>query len=450
MPKWRRPAASRAADDAAVRSAIEVHREGRVEDAVKVYESILERSPKHVDALHFLGVAEHQRGRTERALHLLERAADLAPLHPDIHSNHGNVLKLAGRLDDAEAAYRRALALRPDDPNATNNLGTVQRQRGHLEEAAATFRRVIALHPDHADAHQNLGNVLGTLNRFEEGLEAHREALRLRPRLGASYKYLGGMFYALGRIEEATDIYRQWQKIEPDNPMPGHLIAGCTGRDVPARASDDFVRRAFDDYAASFDQSLARLGYRAPALVAEAVAEVATGSERIDILDAGCGTGLLGPLLRDRARTLAGVDLSPKMLERARETARYDSLVEGELTEFLKSHPESYDVIVSADTLVYFGSLDEVTAAAMSSLRPGGHLVFTVERSQEGDAPDGFRIHPHGRYSHTEGYLRRVLAGAGFEVSFLRPAELRMEAGKWVSGLVAAARKPQLPSTRAS
>jgi predicted TPR repeat methyltransferase len=447
--KDRRPAASsRAADEAAVRSAIDLHRQGRVEEAAKVYEMVLARSPRHVDALHFLGVAEHMRGRTERALGLLEHAAELAPTHPDIHSNYGNVLKSAGRLDDAEASYQRALALRPDDANATNNLGTVQRARGQLEEAAATFRKVIARYPEHADAHQNLGNVLGSLNRFEEALDAHREALRLRPRAGASYKYLGGMFYALGRIEEAADIYRQWQRIEPSNPMPAHLIAGCTGQDVPARASDDFVRRAFDDFAASFDQSLARLGYRAPALVAEAVGEVALGSERLDVLDAGCGTGLMGPLLRERAQTLTGVDLSPKMLERARETRHYDSLVEGELTAFLRDHHESYDLVVSADTLVYFGSLDEVARAAASCLRPGGHLAFTVERSEESDAPEGFRIHPHGRYSHTEPYLRRVLAGAGFEVSILRPAELRKEAGKWVNGVVAAARRPERAAGR--
>ena len=89
-------------------------------------------------------------------------------------------------------------------------------------------------------------------------------------------------------------------------------------------------------------------------------------------------------------------------------------------------------MIVSADTLVYFGPLDGVAAAAASALRPGGVLVFTVEELA-GEA--GYAISPTGRYRHARGYVERVLADAGLQ-SEVVPAELRLESGEPVAGLV--------------
>ena len=69
----------------------------------------------------------------------------------------------------------------------------------------------------------------------------------------------------------------------------------------------------------------------------------------------------------------------------AREKQIYDELTQAELTAYLRDHPDGFDVIVTADTLVYFGALEEVAAAAAAALRPGGVLVFTVEEALEPD-----------------------------------------------------------------
>ena len=124
---------------------------------------------------------------------------------------------------------------------------------------------------------------------------------------------------------------------EPDNPIARHMLAACSGRDVPPRASDAFIETTFDSFAASFDSKLAKLQYRAPALVAEMLAESgAEASRSLDVLDAGCGTGLCGPLIAPYARRLVGVDLSESMLAQARAREVYDELVKRELTAYLR------------------------------------------------------------------------------------------------------------------
>src|SRR6267142_1056924 len=146
------------------------------------------------------------------------------------------------------------------------------------------------------------------------------------------------------------------------------------------------------------------------------------------------------PYLRPYARRLVGVDLSPKMLAQAAKRALYDESVAAELGSFLRASPGGFDVVASSDTLVYFGDLGEVLAAARRSLRPGGRLVFTLEHeANEAQAPAGYRIHPHGRYSHTESYVRSTLADAGFELLELEKANLRREGAAYVNGLVVAA-----------
>ena len=424
-------------------SAVQIHQQGQAQQAAELYRSILADSPNQVDALHFLGVAEHQLGDSESALAHIGQALKQIPDHPDALNNRGNVLKKLGRLDEAEADYRHALATRASDPNALSNLGTVLRAKGDAQGAVALFREVIAMRPDHAPAWQNLGHALADLNQLEDALKAQFEAMRLAPKSADSHRYLGAMLFAVGRIAEATEIYQRWLALYPDDARAQHFVAACTGQIVPARASDDCVRAEFEHFAANFEGTLARLEYQAPRLVAEEVARLLGNEEpRLAVLDAGCGTGLCGPYLRPRAAFMIGVDLSSAMIELARKRSLYDALVVEELTAYLRRHERTSDLIVSADTLVYFGDLGDVVAAAAKTLRPHGVLVFTVERAQPEDAPNGYRINPHGRYSHTGDYLLRTLAAAGFIAPSLREVQLRKEADAWVEGWLVSARVP--------
>jgi predicted TPR repeat methyltransferase len=245
----------------------------------------------------------------------------------------------------------------------------------------------------------------------------------------------------LGEVEIAVGIFDEWLAEEPGNPIALHMRAACTGSGVPPRASNGFVERTFDGFAASFESKLQKLSYRAPALVAAMVRDAGLQpAADLDVLDAGCGTGLCGPLMAPYAARLVGVDLSAGMLAHARDKGIYHALVQGELSEFLHDHVGAFDLIVSADTLVYFGALDEVFGRAAAALRPSGLFVCTLERLDPGGAID-HRLEMHGRYSHAEPYVARVLTGAGLRAEIAH-AELRLEAGTPVAGLVIRARKP--------
>ena len=435
----------------AVELAVTMQRRGRLDAAEEIYGRVLAAAPNHVDALHFLGLCRHHRGQYEEGLALVEQALALAPHNLDARNNLGNMLSSRGRLGEAEAAYRQVLALNPEFANAHANLGSILRRKHDLVGAEAALRRAIAINPDHAEAYHNLANVLRDADRDDEAIDAFGKALALRPYDGEVYRGAGAVLYAKGRVAEALAIYKRWLEVEPDSTSARHMIAACSGQQAPVRASDEFVRQTFEGFAEGFDQILSRLDYRAPALVAEAV-KTAGGEPAGDlaVLDAVVGTGWCGPLLRPYARRLIGVDLSPDMLRKALEKEVYDELCEGELTAFMRARPDAFELVVSADTLVYFGALEEVLHAAAEALLPGGTLVFTVEHANDRPA-GGFRLNPHGRYSHDQAYLRRALAGAGFSVLAMDHATLRQENKLPVAGLVVTARRdPDVPPLAAA
>jgi predicted TPR repeat methyltransferase len=423
----------------AVSFAILLQKNEQFVEAQEVYRRVLETAPDHPRALHYAGVLAHQQGRNGEALALIERSLALVPDQADWYSNLGVVLQSHARLERAIDSYRRAIAIDPSHANAHNNLGVLLRATGQPVEAEAAYRTAIRLSPEHIDAYTNLGILLNGLKRTEEAAACYCRVITLRPKHREARKLLALAHCTLGEVGKAAKILEEWLEEEPENPIAQHMLASCTGRDVPDRASNAFIEATFDSFASSFESKLERLSYRAPALIGAMLEDFGVErSHHLDVLDAGCGTGLCGAIVAPFARRLVGVDLSEGMLAHAKDKNVYHALTKAELTEYLRDHSEAFDLIVSADTLVYFGDLTGVIAALAGALRPNGLVVFTLEHAVA-DSVD-YRLELHGRYSHARAYVERLLTLSGLQSKIIQ-AELRTEAGAAVPGLVIRAAK---------
>jgi predicted TPR repeat methyltransferase len=417
--------------------AMKLHREREFDAAEKCYRAVLQVEPANANATHFFGVLMQQRGHGAQAFALIQQSILLDGAVAPWHNNLGNVLLGLERFDEAAAAYARCSELDPANREVLNNLGVLLRRLQRLQEAEEVLQRAIALDPDFADAHTNLAVLYAMLDRDDEAFAHFAKAVALTPDDLFARRLLVRAYGKCGRFAEAREVLHRWLETDPTNPQALHLLAAYGGAAVPDLDSDAYVEDEFNGFAQSFDAKLAALDYRAPQLVGDMVAGL-LGAPLTQgrILDIGCGTGLCAAYLRPYAKVLVGVDLSVNMLELARARGGYDQLVKADLVVFLETSTEAQDLVVSADTLIYFGRLGAVFAGVKKVLRPGGHLVFTLEA--HADAAD-FVLQSHGRYSHARGYIAAELERAGFEAIDIGESVLRSENNEPVTGWLVSA-----------
>lgn len=308
-------------------------------------------------------------------------------------------------------------------------------------EAEQHARRLLRRKPTHAGALYVLG--LSHLERGDdlECIRLLRDALNYDPAFLPGYAQLATTYSGLGLSAQAAAVYREWHAADPSSPEALHMKLATTGGDTPQRCSPEYIRVYFDEFAQTFDDVLGkRLRYRGPELMASTLAKYFDSRNVLpELLDAGCGTGLCGATVRRLCRRLTGVDLSEKMVALARERGCYDQLAVADIADFMMASPRGYDVVISADVLVYFGSLDAVLAAAHRALRPNGLFIATLESGDQ-IGHDDFILRPTGRYAHTETYLRKVLDAVGFQVVSLNKESLRREGSESVQAFVVVAR----------
>ncbi|MDO9425329.1 MAG: methyltransferase domain-containing protein [Methylobacterium sp.] len=286
------------------------------------------------------------------------------------------------------------------------------------------------------------GDALGAAEMAEQTLE-------IAPRYAPAWFLLGrareARYVSHGDLRDhhaALRAYAAALDLDPDDNQGARLALAQIGDGgVLAAISPAYVRTLFDAYAARFERHLVDdLAYRAPELMVAALDALPEAPAAYEsVLDLGCGTGLMGAALGDRARHLTGIDLSPLMLAEAARGKRYARLVEGDLVAGIMAEAEAAtDLVTAADVMIYVGALTGLLAGAVRVLRPNGRLAFSVQSH----AGDGLVLGADARYAHGDALVRDAVARAGLSLDHLEPATLRRERGLPVPGRIVVARRP--------
>jgi len=347
------------------------------------------------------------------ALALCMEALVLQPEHINLRCHAGYLLAEEGRFAEAEKLLREGLERQPESVSLSRNLAETLGAQGRFGEAIALARDLIwPLRNDGAfrTAYAAWLARAGEDNGVIDHLETDPGGDAARPHL----ERLAKLWNELDQTEKAIEAERLLA-----------LKTGTVPGAAPVPPDAAYVRALFDCYAEGFDEHLGALGYCGPDILRAAVDRAMPGRADLDIVDLGCGTGLSGMVLKPLARHLTGVDLSRRMLVRARRRGIYDRLAEGDMLDVLRELPPPYDLITAADVLIYAGDLAELFAEAARVLRLHGCFAAMVEKSPD-DAAD-FILQKTRRYAHSENYIRRLAAAAKLDVLLMEPFVMRRE-----------------------
>jgi predicted TPR repeat methyltransferase len=281
------------------------------------------------------------------------------------------------------------------------------------------------------------GDVVAAADLLEQAVE-------LAPEFPSAWFALGKIRAEIGQRDRAITAFRRAVDTDAQDRHGAGLHLMRLGAAPLAAMPPAYVRVLFDQYAPRFEAALVDdLGYRGPELLFRAVLLARAAARKPaffkSAIDLGCGTGLAAAAFAQEVDRFVGIDLSPRMIERARASGHYAELVVAEMAEGLRGRDgASADLVLAADAMVYVAELTPVLREAARVLVPGGLLAFTVE-THDGD---GVVLGDGLRYAHGAGCVRAGIESAGLQLSQCEPLSARNEDNVPAPGLVVVAAKP--------
>ena len=414
-------------------AALRKHLDGDLPSAETLYREIIFEVPGDAQARHYLGYLLQQSDRLQEAFEQLTAAIALDDGHAEWHFNLGIVLAKQGLAAAAIAAFSKAIDIDSGKYFYWTNLGAALESNGELARAEQCYQSAINIDPNCPDAFYLLSALYLALERFQEARHFNYCGIVVAPPGSKPKIVLGQALHELGRVDDAIALFEAWLKEEPGNPVATHLLAAYRGQQVPVQCSRPYIEQTFDAFASSFENVLGRLKYCGPQLVRDYLAKLNPFPDSLSALDLGCGTGMVGQVMRPYARELVGVDLSQAMLDQSATKQIYRKLHKSDITEFLRASCERYDLIVCMDTFIYVGRLDEILPLIYQTLNVGGLLFFSTEKLS-GSSDTSYHLNISGRYSHHPDYLTALLGRTGFRVQHMSDVPIRTESGCQIEG----------------
>lgn len=413
---------------------------GRSDRAIAALKRFHAANPTDVRALLIDALIARARNDTQRELTALHRATTLAPRWPRAFMETAIALSREGRHAEALTAAEAAVELAPGERPPLQAAIQIANAAGHAQVALAYLQRAHATWPEDRAFDVQLGTILTNLHRYDDADAHWRRLLARYPDDAVAQINFATTLLGMGRRDDARAVLVRVHAENPDNETVTFLLASARGQTTPTQP-DSYVQGLFDGYASHFDTHLVgTLKYGVPRRIAEIIHARDGMTLRKDILDLGCGTGLVGVYLGANSGTMIGVDLSPKMLDKARQHKIYTDLRQANLVDTLReSTPNSFDYVIAADVFIYVGDLHEVIPACQRVLRPGGMLIFSCEGAE--DAEGDLILRRSQRYAHSQKSVQALCAQAGFANCTYETIDVRMENNVPIPGFLAIAEK---------
>jgi predicted TPR repeat methyltransferase len=399
-----------------------------IETAYRLLTQTTQVMPDYAPAWAELGSMACQKEAYKEAARYYEHAARIQPTREN-RVNLAYCLSASDRVGSARKLYKILLAQYPNDPLIHNNLGKLYERIGEFDNACVHLRRSVELQPDATTPHCNMGKALLALGNLQEAIVEFETAIAIESNNYEAHFGRGQTLIELGKPEAAITAFQSVLDVKPDHELAKYCIASLGGKVTSEQVRRDFVAGLFNQYAEKFDHELVNdLKYDGPEVFLQLLQPLLTSNH--DILDLGCGTGLCGPLFRPFAKRLIGVDISTKMIEKAKGRAVYDEFSAEDVASYMQRSDQEFDLIIAADVFIYIGDINTVFRTAQQAIKNNGLFAFSIETCDG----TGFRFRGSGRHAHSKDYILQLAQKYHFTIIRDQDWHLRMENGRPIGG----------------
>ena len=407
--------------------------------------TLLGKTDSHDPRLFILGSRLAQAsGNAAGMLQAARKAHELAPDWPMATIRLAKVLEEQKQVPEAirmaDASIEQATQQATLDVGLLSHASAIAQRQGYISLALKWLDTAEKLQPGDLIIRLQTARAFDVAERYDEAISRFTSLMEHLPGNKDLLSSRMHSYLKSKQMDKAVVDGEALVAMEPDDERHRFFLSYARGEN-PENQPAGVISTLFDGYAERFDKHLVvQLQYRLPQDVAQMIHSWHP-DRKGDVLDLGCGTGLLGACLGPIQGVLVGVDLSIEMIDKAIAHKVYDKFHHVDVIAALKATPaDQYHVIAALEVFVYIGNLDEVVPNVYRILVPGGHFVFSCELAEEGK--NDFNLKETFRYTHQTKYLKRLMETSGFEDLVFDERSVRMHAGEPVSGLLVVGRKP--------
>lgn len=381
-----------------------------------------------------------QSDKPNEAVEAMEHATRLAPQWWPAQLEYGLLLARLDRNAQALAQAEKIFALESRERMALAGLIDIAVRCGDMAQAVRYTEHALTHYPNDPVLLMNLARTQFFSQQYEAALSSWGAVLAQEPaNMHARYGRMRTLLQ-VGRNDEALEDAQQLLAHAPDDAVYRYFAQVAQGQTPPTQPVA-LQEELFGGLARQYDLHMVRyLRYELPQQTAEKILEIFP-DRRFNLLDLGCGTGLLGVCLGRIDGGMVGVDASESMIAQAARHHVYDKFHKVNLLDAVRDTPDAlYEVIAALDVFPYVGDLQPVLGNVHRILQPEGFFFFSTEAAPEPDTDYALQAST-GRYVHGRAYLERLLEQAGFALASIEEKTLRYEAGEPVAGFVVTAQK---------
>ena len=196
---------------------IDLYTQGKLQQALSHSRRMLEKFPCSVSLHNIAGAANAGLKQFDAAIYNYKQAVKIDSNYAEAYYNMGLALSEKGELGAAVDSYKKAVNINPNYAEAYNNMGLALHHKGESEAAIGRFKQALKINPIYAEAHNNMGSALRVNGDLESAIDSHKKAIKLNPRYAEAYYNLGNSQQHNGNLKGAIDSYMNALKINPNH-----------------------------------------------------------------------------------------------------------------------------------------------------------------------------------------------------------------------------------------
>ena len=436
------------------------------DDALKFYKKANKLDANNIQVLNNIGILYRDINQFENSLKYFNKAISLNDKVALTHNNLGTLYAFTKNLDNAEKYFKNSIKLDSNFLDAYLNLGSlyfdkfdfdpalyyfkkiikkdasysfmnvvyekmglILKEKGETEKAIDYFNKSILI-KDSPALYNNLGHMYFTLKSWHIAKQNFLKAFNLNSKK-ALYAYnIACCDYELNNEKDAIIFLEKAIDLNPNYEQAAHLLSSINGKNME-KAPTNYVEELFDNYAENFENHLVKKLKYSTKRVKDIILKYTNKKSFKSVLDLGCGTGLVGLEIKKHSKKLTGVDISKKMIDKARSKKIYDELVCKDLVSYLKDNRLNYELIIASDVLTYFGKCDEIFDLIKNNNScKKTFFSFTTEHTEE----QNYILDTSGRFKHSYEYIENLCSVYNFELKYFEKNILRENKNEPVEG----------------